>query len=152
VSAALDAVYRQTSDLGWTPERQAAVERLRRARAELVQRVRLRDPRWHALTEPVKADPALVDALLRRTGCAALDLFDLGDRVVTVLRDEQGGLVDSVPISSATRAAPAGLGGLGAVAEAPSRRTAIRRRIGGLAADAFVPPRCSPGRCGLGRW
>lgn len=138
LSAALDALYRQASDAGWTPERHARVEQLRRDRDNLLQRVRLHDPRWHALTEPADLHLPTLDALIRRAGLATLTLFDLGDRVVTVLRDEAGAAVHSVPIAEPTRRAlHAWTSWLTAPLPTPHHRDPADDPL--LDADSFVP-------------
>lgn len=110
VTRALDAIaYRSRSaEAGVGPdpgELRQEVERLKARRRDLLEQLRLEDPRWRTMTAPVSLDLLAVQSSLAEGEAAALNLFRLEDRVVSVLVTGGGCKVDAVQLCPRTRQA-----------------------------------------------
>lgn len=70
---------------GWTLQMKAAQQKLLAERAALIERIRITEPRWRAVTEMPGFDLAELQATLAAADCAALTLYHRGDRLVAVL-------------------------------------------------------------------
>ena len=86
ITQRLDALEFQgyRGDVAGPEAYQQRVELLAR-RLELLEELRLRDPRWRGLTEPLPFDPQQVAAALEERSQAALTLYVRDGRVVSVL-------------------------------------------------------------------
>jgi CHAT domain-containing protein len=81
----LDAVEYQGFRDSWTRELREERRRLLEERANLLDRLRFSDPRWHTLTQPAPLDMNAVVLGLRTRNQAVLDLFVAGSAIYSVL-------------------------------------------------------------------
>ena len=85
VTQQLDVMEYQAYREGWNPDRKRAHQDLLRKRASLLERIRISDPRWRTLSEPVALDfDRLLDSLAGRSQ-AALNLFLAQQKIHAVL-------------------------------------------------------------------
>ena len=107
-------------------------------RLELLEELRLRDPRWRGLTEPLPFDPEQVAAALEDRSQAALTLYVRDGRVVSVLL--AGGSIEVASQEVATDSADL-LAQYAANLLRPDPDSFLLD-LGelGVGADAFVPP------------
>jgi CHAT domain-containing protein len=85
LSVELDALDYGAYMKGWTDDRQRQRRALLDERAALLERLRIADPRWRALTAPVPLNLAEIQATLASRDQAVLDLFYEPDRISVVL-------------------------------------------------------------------
>jgi CHAT domain-containing protein/tetratricopeptide (TPR) repeat protein len=74
-------------------------------RSRLIERIRIADPRWRAMTEPVPFDASEVLARLTRRRQAAISVYLLPDRLVAVLLHAGQMWIESLPLAEGTRGA-----------------------------------------------
>ncbi len=104
IDALAFAMYSGTATTQQLAERVALLRR----RDELLERVRFRDPRWRALSEPQRIDVEAITSLLGRTGRVALVLHVRGPVLVSAVLDGDGVIAGQRTLSAET------LRGLGA--------------------------------------
>ncbi|TMB06744.1 MAG: CHAT domain-containing protein [Deltaproteobacteria bacterium] len=105
VTRRLDAIeyagYREPGTVALADEHDELLEE----RVRLAEQIRLRDPRWRALTASAPFDPDALAIRLDERGQAALTLFVQGDRTVAVLLADGEVVVASQPLAPAVRTA-----------------------------------------------
>ena len=105
VTRRLDAIeyagYREPGTVALADEHDELLEE----RVRLAEQIRLRDPRWRALTASAPFDPEALAIRLDERGQAALTLFVQGDRTVAVLLADGEVVVASQPLAPAVRTA-----------------------------------------------
>lgn len=74
ITRQLDAIEYKAYMEGWSPDRRRAHRDLLQERADLLERIRISDPRWRTLSEPVQVDFNAILALLAERSQAALTL------------------------------------------------------------------------------
>ncbi|MEJ2284778.1 MAG: CHAT domain-containing protein [Desulfobacterales bacterium] len=74
ITRQLDAMEYKAYMEGWSPDRRRAHRDLLQERADLLERIRISDPRWRTLSEPVQVDFNAILALLAERSQAALTL------------------------------------------------------------------------------
>jgi CHAT domain-containing protein/tetratricopeptide (TPR) repeat protein len=98
----LDVMEYQAYREGWNTQRKTAHRDMLAKRANLLERIRISDPRWRTLTEPVELDfDGLLDSLARR-GQAALSLYFADERIHAVLLIDGELLGDTLDLSRDT--------------------------------------------------
>jgi CHAT domain-containing protein/tetratricopeptide (TPR) repeat protein len=101
LSAAMDAQeFAGFREGGWTPEMRAKYEAMRAERRDLLERLRIADPRWRTMTEPVPVSITPLTEHLAARGDAALALYRAGEDVVAVLVDAGGCRAEVLQVSA----------------------------------------------------
>jgi CHAT domain-containing protein len=103
LSVELDALDYGAYMEGWTDDRQKQRRALLDERTALLERLRIADPRWRALTAPVPLNLAEVQAKLASRGQAVLDLFYEPERISVVLVTGDSLRVESRELAVETR-------------------------------------------------
>jgi len=85
LSRRIDALEYTGFNQGWTDKLEERRRRLLSERSDLTERIRIADPRWRSLSQPVPFDLDETLDLLRTRGQAVLTLFSRPDRVTAVL-------------------------------------------------------------------
>lgn len=85
LSLQIDSLEYQGYMQGWTEELENQVNNLLAQRAEMLEKFRIRDPRWRSVSEPVPFDLHKVLSLLQERGGAAINLFYQPDKIVAIL-------------------------------------------------------------------
>lgn len=110
-SSAFDAVTRELDAVDYQLYREnTAALRSRRQgllveRERLLERIRIEDPRWRNLTQPMAFDPVSVASLARGRKQAVLSLYTTATDIVSVLATPNGVFVDKVRITDDVRTA-----------------------------------------------
>jgi CHAT domain-containing protein len=74
-------------------------------RERLLERIRISDPRWRNLTQPIAFDLSAVEALARGRKQAVLSLYMTTNDIVSALITPTGAFVDTVPLTNEVRKA-----------------------------------------------
>jgi CHAT domain-containing protein len=104
VTRQLDALEYRSYSGAVGAEAHAARAELLTQRVSLMEQIRLRDPRWRGLTEPVPFDPLALAARLVERNQVALTLYRRDQRVVAVLVADGKAEVSSQPLDDSTAA------------------------------------------------
>jgi tetratricopeptide (TPR) repeat protein len=99
LSSRLAALEFRSHSSGSSPEREAAVQMLLQERANLVERVRVEDPRWRAMTEPVPFHPQALLDRLRPGRQAAVSLYWHEGQITAVLLYQGQIAIASQPVA-----------------------------------------------------
>jgi len=85
VTTRLDALEFQAYRDGWSPDHRAEHRTLTQQRADLLERIRISDPRWRRLSAPTAFDPGAILKVLAERSQAALTLYYDPPELVSVL-------------------------------------------------------------------
>jgi CHAT domain-containing protein len=139
LSRQFDEITEQISALEFGAPGDVNSHDLVRKRNELLERLRIEDPRWRALTTPAPFDLDLLLAFLQRHDQAALSFFIDGDTLLAVLLNKGGTYCESIQLSDRVHRALANyqtnLGG-----RQPSTELFDPATLPDLTLDALVPP------------
>ncbi len=96
LSHRIDTLEYQGYMNGWSNELQNQINNLLAERADMLEQIRISDPRWRTVSEPVRFDLQKVLALLNMRHQAALNLFFQSDRIISILLKDGKASVDSL--------------------------------------------------------
>jgi CHAT domain-containing protein len=92
----LDALEYKTYREGWTAQERSAQPRLLKQRADLLERIRISDPRWRNLTQPAPFDvDAVLNALSQKSQAALTFYYEPPLVTVVMLFDGEVGCVQA---------------------------------------------------------